>query len=130
METQNIAPVDLNSFVCYNMDILSYLYEVSDLEEGPKKAVEYQQMFNDFRHTHEKVFYNNTEGAWYDYNTRTSKHTLVLYPSHATPLFTGCYNRLDQSKSERLFKKFEEEKYFDYPGGIPSSMVAGTNQQW
>lgn len=28
-ETVNIAPIDLNSYMCYNMNILHYLYEVT-----------------------------------------------------------------------------------------------------
>lgn len=27
IETTNIVPVDLNAFICWNMDILSYLYD-------------------------------------------------------------------------------------------------------
>lgn len=29
IETANIAPIDLNSYLCYNMDVLHYLYEVT-----------------------------------------------------------------------------------------------------
>lgn len=50
------------------------------------------------------VFYNSTAGAWYDYNTRTNSHIVYNYPSIATPLFTDCYNRLDEDKPKRLFK--------------------------
>ncbi|CAD5225903.1 unnamed protein product [Bursaphelenchus okinawaensis] len=100
METQNIAPVDLNAFLCYNMDILGYLFEVTGYSG---KADEYQRKFDRFRKTFEKIFYNETEGAWYDYNIRTEAHNLRVYPSIAVPLFTGCYNRLDESKKCQAF---------------------------
>lgn len=60
-----------------------------------------------FKHIHDEVFYNQTEGAWYDFNNRTSSHIVHNYPSIATPLFTDCYDRLDDKKPQRLFELME-----------------------
>jgi uncharacterized protein with ParB-like and HNH nuclease domain len=63
-------------------------------------------MHSNFVDLFDLVFYNATAGAWYDYNNRTKLHNVYNYPSVATPLFTECYNHLDEDKPKRLFKLF------------------------
>ncbi|KAI6186423.1 Trehalase [Aphelenchoides besseyi] len=139
IETAKIAPVDLNSYVCWNMQILEYLSEV---QGDFKKARMYEQMHTEFRYTLNEVFYNEEYGAWYDLNTSkklfhitdkkeigTNDHIVHNFPSVATPLFTGCYDLLDTDKPRRLFKSLLETGFFNFSGGIPTSLVS-TNQQW
>jgi alpha,alpha-trehalase len=67
----------------------------------------YRKMRSEFRLTMNAVFYNSTMGAWYDYNMRTRSHNVEFYPSIAVPLFTGCYQGLDQWKSVQLFRNMQ-----------------------
>lgn len=49
-----------------------------------------------------QVFYNKTEGAWFDYNLRTKSHNTNYYPSVAVPLFTECYQPLNLAKPQHI----------------------------
>ncbi|WKY10032.1 hypothetical protein Q1695_002409 [Nippostrongylus brasiliensis] len=127
VETHNVLPVDLNAFICWNYDILEYLFERID---DQVKSEFYREVRAKFRNTVHKVFYNHTAGTWYDFNLRTGTHNTGFYPSITVPLFTGCYNSLNQGKSERLFLLMKDLGVFDFPGGIPTSMVKDSEEQW
>ncbi|EYC31570.1 hypothetical protein Y032_0004g2221 [Ancylostoma ceylanicum] len=127
VETKNVLPVDLNAFICWNFDILEYLYERID---DHTKSEFYRETRARFRYTVHKVFYNSTAGSWFDFNLRTGSHNMAFYPSITVPLFTGCYNSLNQGKSERLFTLMKDIGVFDYPGGIPTSMITDSEEQW
>lgn len=127
VETRNVLPVDLNAFICWNYDILEYLFERID---DQVKSEFYREVRAKFRNTVHHVFYNNTAGTWYDFNLRTGLHNTGFYPSITVPLFTGCYNTLNQGKSERLFSLMKSLGVFEYPGGIPTSMVTDSEEQW
>ncbi|KAI6190091.1 Trehalase [Aphelenchoides bicaudatus] len=126
IETAKIAPIDLNSYMCFSMDILHYLYEIVGDQTN---SVKYAKMHNNFLERFDQIFYNKTAGAWYDYNTRTGKHIVYNYPSIATPLFTDCYDRLDEDKPKRLFNLLLETGFFNYSGGIPTSLIE-SHEQW
>ncbi|VDL73542.1 unnamed protein product [Nippostrongylus brasiliensis] len=123
----DVLPVDLNAFICWNYDILEYLFERID---DQVKSEFYREVRAKFRNTVHKVFYNHTAGTWYDFNLRTGAHNTGFYPSITVPLFTGCYNSLNQGKSERLFLLMKDLGVFDFPGGIPTSMVKDSEEQW
>ncbi|EFP05449.1 CRE-TRE-3 protein [Caenorhabditis remanei] len=129
IETTKVLPVDLNGLLCWNMDIMEYLYEqVGDTTNSQifrnRRAV--------FRDTVQNVFYNRTDGTWYDFNLRTQSHNPRFYTSTAVPLFTNCYNTLNTGKSQKVFDYMSVSKMgdFNYPGGIPSSMSQESTEQW
>ncbi|CAP39722.2 Protein CBR-TRE-3 [Caenorhabditis briggsae] len=127
IETTKVLPVDLNGLICWNMDIMEYLYEqVGDTTNSQifrnKRAV--------FRDTVQNVFYNKTDGTWYDYNLRSQSHNPRFYTSTAVPLFTNCYNTLNTGKSQKVFDYMDKMGVFNYPGGIPSSMSQESSEQW
>lgn len=68
------------------------------------KAKIYRDRRANFMRVIESVFYNDTTGAWHDYNMRLKQHNTAFYSSVAVPLFTNSYLDLDQSKSKRLFQ--------------------------
>ncbi|VDM49745.1 unnamed protein product [Toxocara canis] len=127
VETTRILPVDLNAFMCWNMNILEYLYgRVGDL----KNSVKFRDIRSTFRDAMNNVFYNKTLGAWFDYNVRTRHHNTDFYPSIAAPLFTGCYHLLNQQRSERVFQLMNNSGVFLYPGGVPTSLNRNSEEQW
>lgn len=63
----------------------------------------YRKRFMEMQDVVEQLFYNETTGAWHDYNLRTQLHNTNFYLSTALPLFARCYMGADQTKSERLF---------------------------
>lgn len=87
-------------------------------------------MHTKFKYIHDEVFYNLTAGAWYDFNIRTKAHIIHNYPSIATPLVTDCYDRLDEDKPRVLFKLLSDTGFFNFSGGIPTSLIQNTSQQW
>uniref|UniRef100_A0AC35F9E7 Trehalase n=1 Tax=Panagrolaimus sp. PS1159 TaxID=55785 RepID=A0AC35F9E7_9BILA len=128
IETTNILPVDLNSFLCWNMDILAYLFD--EVARDDDKADLYRDLLSKHRRAVHAVFYNEKEKMWLDYNIKDKSHNPTFYATLATPLFTNCYNSLDQGKAEGVFNFFNRSHAFDYPGGVPSSMIRETGEQW
>nr|CAD54509.1 trehalase [Caenorhabditis elegans] len=127
IETTKVLPVDLNGLLCWNMDIMEYLYEqIGDT----KNSQIFRNKRADFRDTVQNVFYNRTDGTWYDYNLRTQSHNPRFYTSTAVPLFTNCYNTLNTGKSQKVFDYMDKMGVFTYPGGIPTSMSQESDQQW
>lgn len=133
IETTNIVPVDLNAFICWNLNILSYLYDEMgkqtvgcsekshcSLLGNEDKAADYRLQMSKFRNIFQKVFYVNNESGWYDYNMRTQGHNFNFYPSIVVPLFTRCYHSMNRAKSERIFNKMERMGVFNYTGGVPT----------
>jgi len=127
METARIAPVDLNSFMCRNMEILGFLHRETG---NSSRGSYYESMHQNFIWVHDEVFYNKSARGWYDFNTRTHRHIVHNYPSVAVPLFTNCYATLDENKPQRLFDNLQENGFFDFNGGVPASLIKDTNQQW
>uniref|UniRef100_A0A7I4YT85 Trehalase n=1 Tax=Haemonchus contortus TaxID=6289 RepID=A0A7I4YT85_HAECO len=127
IETTSILPVDLNAFICWNYELLEYFFERIG---NQVKSEFYREVRAKFRNTVHKVFYNHTAGTWFDYNLRTGAHNAEFYPSITVPLFTGCYNTLNQGKSERLFSLMKSLGVLEYPGGVPTSMMQDSDEQW
>ncbi|MCP9261870.1 Alpha-trehalose glucohydrolase [Dirofilaria immitis] len=98
IETTDIIPIDLNAFICWNLDILQYLLRHTG---NSLKSKTYRDRRENLRHAMLQVFYNTTEGAWFDYNLRTKSHNTNFYPSIAVPLFGECYQPLNQAKPQK-----------------------------
>uniref|UniRef100_A0A914ZQC1 Trehalase n=2 Tax=Parascaris univalens TaxID=6257 RepID=A0A914ZQC1_PARUN len=127
IETTNIAPIDLNAFMCWNMDILGYLFRsVGNIAKSKK----FRYLREDFRYAMQYVFYNESEGAWFDYSIPKRSHNIEFYPSSAIPLFTGCYQPLNLAKSHAIVRFMNISRAFEFPGGVPSSLIVGSEQQW
>ncbi|VDK53158.1 unnamed protein product, partial [Anisakis simplex] len=98
-QTSQIAPVDLNAFMCWNMAILAHLH-------------------------------GRIEGVWFDVRVQDGQWEHDAYPSVAAPLFTECYHRLDARMMTDVLDTLERVGYLGFPGGIPTSLVKDTHQQW
>ncbi|CAI5452087.1 unnamed protein product [Caenorhabditis angaria] len=127
IETTNVIPVDLNGLVCWNMDILEYLYEqVGDMDNSET----FRSRRADFRNSVHNVFYNKTDGTFYDYNVRSKSHNANFYTSTAVPLFTNCYNTMNTGIVQKTFDYMDRMGAFTYPSGIPTSMIQNSEEQW
>ncbi|KAI6204901.1 Trehalase [Aphelenchoides besseyi] len=118
IDTTNIVEVDLNAFVCWNFNILSFFYSL--VPDAEAKEIEYRTRLFKFRSAFQKVFFVDEEDGWYDYNLRTRKNNIEFYPSNAVPLFTRCYDSLDHLKIERVYDRFKRFGAFGYNSGIPT----------
>ncbi|CAG9537673.1 unnamed protein product [Cercopithifilaria johnstoni] len=127
IETTDIIPVDLNAFICWNLDILQYLLKHSG---NFLKSKIFRDRRETLRHAMLQIFYNNTEGAWFDFNMRTKLHNVNFYPSIVVPLFGECYQPLSLFKPQKVVEYMDKMGAFDYPGGVPTSLIKDANQQW
>ncbi|VDK80840.1 unnamed protein product [Litomosoides sigmodontis] len=127
IETTNIIPVDLNAFICWNLDILQYLLKHAGSFLKSKTFRERREIL---RQAMLQIFYNSTEGAWFDYNLRTKSHNVNFYASMVVPLFGECYQPLNLFMSQKIVNYMEKMGVFNYPGGVPTSLTKNTNQQW
>lgn len=127
IETTNIVPVDLNAFLCYNMNIMQLFYKLTG---NPLKHLEWSSRFTNFREAFTKVFYVPARKGWYDYNLRTLTHNTDFFASNAVPLFSQCYDPLNSQIAVDVYNEMQNSGAFSIPGGIPTSMNEETNQQW
>ncbi|EFO17509.1 trehalase [Loa loa] len=126
-ETSNIAPVDLNAFMCWNMGILAHIHgHLGNLT----RRNELNKERNIFIDTFTDVFYDKREKAWFDVNIRTGKRNYETYPSIAIPLFAECYRRLDTRMMNDVLNTLQRSGILNFPFGVPVSLIEGTNQQW
>ncbi|KAK0413908.1 hypothetical protein QR680_007052 [Steinernema hermaphroditum] len=127
IQTTHIIPVDLNAIICGNYDILAHLYgQIGNIiasEYYNKKRLE-------FKETMEMVFYDNTVGAWFDYNLDSDTQNTNFYLSTVTPLFAGCYDTTDQELSRRLYAYMESVGAFNFTAGIPTGLIRNSGEQW
>ncbi|VDO20238.1 unnamed protein product [Brugia timori] len=140
IETTDIIPIDLNAFICWNLDILQYLLKHTG---NPSKSKMFRDKREILRQAMLQIFYNNTEGAWFDYNLRTKSHNSNFYPSIVVPLFGECYQPLNLARPQQIVNYLNAQFFYrmvmltlqktgvyNYPGGIPASLIENTKQQW
>jgi len=78
----------------------------------------------------ESIFYNKTIGAWFDFNMARGEQNTRFYTSSTMPLFANCYERVDLHKPHRLYTFLNDSGVFNFPGGIPASMIPNSEEQW
>ncbi|PAV65513.1 hypothetical protein WR25_04138 isoform C [Diploscapter pachys] len=125
IEVTNVIPVDLNSIICYNYKILSYFY---DKTGDSAQSKYYLNLSQEMKDVIRNLFYNSTEGSWFDYNLRTKAHNIDFYPTNGFPLFAECYDVLDFTIAERFYSYMERAGAANYTG-IPSS-IHHSGEQW
>lgn len=89
IDTENIIPVDLNSFLYWDAFLLVKFYnKLGDLE----KSQYYQNLAEQWKAAVTAVHWNENFGTWLDYDMRNNKPREYFYPSNLAPLWTLCYN--------------------------------------
>lgn len=102
MDTQRIAPVDLNAFQCMNLKLLSYLYEITD---NIQMAQKFKEKYLKFKEIFNEVFYDQEKGTWFDFDQLKSQRVEIDFGSAAVSLFAECYNNKDVPM--KFYKRFE-----------------------
>eukprot|EP00090_Calanus_glacialis_P007349 TRINITY_DN15795_c0_g1_i1.p1 TRINITY_DN15795_c0_g1~~TRINITY_DN15795_c0_g1_i1.p1 ORF type:complete len:576 (-),score=166.82 TRINITY_DN15795_c0_g1_i1:129-1856(-) len=124
VETGNIIPVDLNSFLCKNAEIMENLFLQV---EKPEKAAEYRKIRDALKEAIRAVLFNTTDGMWYDYNIKTNLSNYQFYPSNLAPLYCSCYHK--DINITTTMDYMIASPALNKSGGIPSSLLK-TSQQW
>ncbi|XP_077288553.1 trehalase-like isoform X2 [Arctopsyche grandis] len=125
--TRSIIPVDLNSLICWNAQLLS---EFHSMLGNTEKANQFREIANEWVEAIDKILWHEEVGAWLDYDIHNGRRRDYFYPTNIAPLWTGSY---DHGKKEyyvnRIMKYLENTKIDNYAGGLPTS-VEHSGEQW
>lgn len=125
--TTKIVQVDLNSFICAAFEQLSKFYK---LLNNVTKNLKYKQKETAWRNSIQEVFYNTSDGIWYDWDLETGKHRKGFYPSNFAPLWTKSYKSpYGEFYGSKAVEYLVSQKADTYPGGVPTSVI-DSSQQW
>ncbi|XP_045135480.1 trehalase-like isoform X2 [Portunus trituberculatus] len=124
----SIVPVDLNSLLCVNARTLSYFYNRLGMHT---KEREYARIAKEKNDTMSKIFWDQIDGVWYDYDLNAKSRRRYFYMSNLHPIWSGCYGpeRSRARTMEKLIKYLENKGVFKYVGGMPTSLE-DSGQQW
>lgn len=127
IQTRRVAPVDLNAFLCGAFKDISRFYR--DLEK-PVESIYWEEKAKIWQETMSSLFWNETDGTWYDYDLQLNQHRRFFYASNVAPLWTGCFDSTDAiNLGDRTVEYLKENDIPEYPGGIPASTLR-SGEQW
>lgn len=124
----SIVPVDLNSLLCVNAQTLSHFYKSLGMYD---KEREYANIAKEKNETMNMIFWDQTDGVWYDYDLHAKRQRRYFYMSNLHPIWSGCYGP-EGSRArtmEKLIKYLNNKGVLKYDGGMPTSME-DSGQQW
>ncbi|XP_068914433.1 trehalase-like isoform X3 [Tenebrio molitor] len=127
LHTRRIIPVDLNSYLCQAFQKLSNFYVILGDYDN---ATFWDNQFNVWQKTIERVLYNHEDAIWYDWDNELGQHRKMFFPSNFAPLWAEAYDTMyAEDIGGRAAKYFKSQKIMDYEGGIPASL-SRTGEQW
>ncbi|KAL7631224.1 UNVERIFIED_CONTAM: hypothetical protein RMT77_018471 [Armadillidium vulgare] len=128
LHPSHLVPVCLTSIIANNAKTLSKFFEILN---DQNKSDEYNNIANDINKTISRVFWNDDEGMWFDYNIKQNKVQKGFYPSNLMPLWAKAYGteRDVTYIAECVLSYLNRINITSYPGGIPTSLM-NSSQQW
>jgi alpha,alpha-trehalase len=87
--TEDIIPVDLNSFLYWDAALLAKFYHMLG---NPTKALYYNYVAEQWKAAVTAVHWSDKVGTWLDYDILNNKSREYFYPSNLAPLWTFCYD--------------------------------------
>ncbi|KAI6187160.1 Trehalase [Aphelenchoides besseyi] len=125
MRTSEIAPVELNAVIARNLRLFSEFYGLlGDSQQAERYRLEYEIM----REAIHQVFWNEDKGIWLDFDLIKNKHIDAFHDTHLFPLFAEIAH--DGFSAKRVVEYLELSGALSQPGGLPTSMILNTSQQW
>ncbi|XP_043533650.1 trehalase isoform X3 [Chiloscyllium plagiosum] len=126
-KTTQILPVDLNSVLCKNERILAMFHK---LLGNFSKAQYYEDALKHRIDAVHDVFWDETQGVWFDYNLITNHSNTAFYASNLVPLWAECFVEQEPGKiAERVIRYLENQQLLSYKNGIPTSLLP-SGEQW
>ena len=122
ISTTQLLPVDLN---CLLYELESILAKANQIKHDGARATIYGELAQSRKTLILKYFWDEQRGFFFDYNlktrTRSSQYTLAgLYP---------LFFKLAGSSQAAKVKEVTETKFLK-PGGLVTTLVQGSGQQW
>ncbi|CAG7719280.1 unnamed protein product, partial [Allacma fusca] len=121
-----VIPVDLNVLILRNAKLLEKFHK--KLGNG-NQTMFYSKIAKQWEETINVVFWNETQGSWFDYiDTDERKgHKTDFYPGNILPLILNLPTMTN--KTQVVLEYLNRMGVLDYPGGIPSSLIH-SGEQW
>jgi alpha,alpha-trehalase len=91
IQTKNIIPVDLNSFLFWDASLLAKFYQILG---DRTKFQHYHNVAEQWKAAVTAVHWNENVGTWLDYDILNNKAREYFYPSNLAPLWTQCYDEV------------------------------------
>ncbi|KAG7207009.1 hypothetical protein KM043_000900 [Ampulex compressa] len=127
LKTRYIIPVDLNSIIYMNAELLA---KYSRKMGNESKAAYYTRRAEEWKRAVTAVLWHEEVGAWLDYDILNDIKRDYFYPTNILPLWTNCY---DVSKREeyvsKVLKYLEKNQIMVNLGGIPTTLEH-SGEQW
>ncbi|XP_078055341.1 trehalase isoform X2 [Mustelus asterias] len=125
--TKYILPVDLNSVLCRNERILALFHKQLG---NSRKAQYYEKALKRRIAAVRDVFWDKTQGSWFDYNLISNRSNTAFYASNLAPLWAECFTEQEPGQTaEMVIRYLEDHRLLWYSNGIPTSLVA-SGEQW
>ncbi|XP_069189020.1 trehalase isoform X2 [Procambarus clarkii] len=128
LNVTSIVPVDLNSLLCMNAQTLSQFY--GKLGNYTMKK-QYEDVAAQKNETMAKIFWDKTDGTWYDYDTKAEGKRRHFYLSNIHPIWSGCFGQEDSRAHtiENVIQYLKKIGVLEYKSGVPTSLEK-SGQQW
>lgn len=124
---KNIIPVDLNSILCWNENLLANFF---DLLGNAEQAAQFQLLAQNRMEAIHDILWNSGDGAWFDFDFTTDLKRAHFYPSNVFPLYVGCQSINTSTNFETSVREYlKNQGILNYKSGIPTSLK-DTGQQW
>nr|BAI67864.1 trehalase [Artemia franciscana] len=129
VRTRDILPVDLNSFIAWDFDIMSRFEKQLGRDNA---SVVYSDLYSEWKTSINAILWDDEAGSWFDYDSAHRRWNTNFYVSNLTPLFVGCYDPKTvhhEDVATRVLDYLEKSNALKFPGGVPTSLMQ-TSQQW
>ncbi|XP_076675523.1 trehalase isoform X2 [Andrena cerasifolii] len=127
LKTRYIIPVDLNSIIYRNAQLLA---QYNQRMGNETKAAYYRKRAEEWKRAVTAVLWHDEVGAWLDYDILNDIKRDYFYPTNVLPLWTNCY---DVAKREeyvaKVLKYLEKNQIMLNMGGIPTTLEH-SGEQW
>lgn len=126
--TRNIYPVDLNSLLVMNCEILRGFHQKLG---NNLRALHFDTAGRERNESLQTFLYDEEEGMWFDYDRKLNKPRKEFFASNIFPLWTESYplGERKQEVIEKALSYMRRKGVLSYPGGFPTSL-SHSQEQW
>lgn len=122
IRTTGILPVDLN---CFLLRLEKAISRLSERNGEVTTAQEFRERAEQRQRAIDRWFWNESEGAYFDYDWQFARRRKDLTAATVTPLFVQCASA---AQAERVATTIRARMLA--PGGISTTEVSDSGQQW
>ncbi|XP_076176927.1 trehalase isoform X2 [Ptiloglossa arizonensis] len=127
LKTRYIIPVDLNSIIYRNAQLLA---QYSHRMGNETKVVYYRKRADEWKKAVTAVLWHDEVGAWLDYDILNDIKRDYFYPTNVLPLWTFCYDLAKRDEYvSKVLKYLEKSQIMLNLGGIPATLEH-SGEQW